>query len=133
MSKDQGNAGNIDQIRSLIFGDQMQNYESRFNELQEEVGTLRKEFKQSVTELKNIIEGLRSDNNKSLDTLQSHLEKSENTMQDMLNATQNKLDNSIRQLSDDAVKREDLMRIFGEAATRLEGTKTSASTNGKPE
>jgi len=133
VSKDQGNAGNIDQIRSLIFGDQMQNYESRFNELQEEVGTLRKEFKQSVTELKNIIEGLKSDSNKSLDSLQSHLEKSEHTMQDMLNATQTKLDNSIRQLSDDAVKRDDLMRIFGEAATGLQGTKTSASTNGKPE
>ncbi|MEL6820873.1 MAG: hypothetical protein AAFP70_03855 [Calditrichota bacterium] len=133
MSKDQGSAGNIDQIRSLIFGEQMQTYESRFNELQSEVADLRKEMNNSLTELKTLIESMQSSNSDSLESVQQQLQKSEENMQNLLDASQKKLSASIQELSDASVKRQDLMQIFGNAADRLQDKHPAPESNGTPE
>lgn len=133
MSKDQGSAGNIDQIRSLIFGEQMQTYESRFNELQGEVSNLRKEMKNSLDELKTLIESMQSDNSSSLSSVSQQLQKSEKTMHDLLDKTQEKLGASIRELSETSVKRKDLMQILGNAADRLQDKHPAPESNGTPE
>jgi len=133
VSKDQGSAGNIDQIRSLIFGEQMQTYESRFNELQSEVSDLRKEMKSSINEIKSLIESMQSSNSESLESVRQQLQTSEKNMHDLLNATQEKLGASIQELSNASVKRHDLMQIFGNAADRLQDKQPAPESNGTPE
>ena len=48
-------AGSVDQIRQLIFGEQMTGYEARFNELEErlssEINELREKVEQKLSEL----------------------------------------------------------------------------------
>ncbi|GAB4277135.1 MAG: hypothetical protein Fur0025_02840 [Oscillatoriaceae cyanobacterium] len=45
--------GNLDQIRDLLFGDRIRDYENRFLRMESELGAVRQEMQTSIEQLKN--------------------------------------------------------------------------------
>jgi len=106
LSGDKGNAGtgSVDQIRDLLFGTQMQDYENRFNRMEEMVI-------ERITGLKdetgNLLNSLESSVKKELDSLSDRLSEEKNeraqSMNDLsqeLKSTSDSILKTIQQLSD---------------------------------
>jgi hypothetical protein len=69
-------AGNIDKIRDLIFGNQMQDYEKRFGRLEERMF---KEMTDSKSESKKNLESLEKFVNKEIEMLKDRMTQEQNT------------------------------------------------------
>ncbi len=105
-SKD--SAGNIDKIRDLIFGNQMQDYEKRFGRLEERIF---KEMTDSKSESKKTIDSLEKYISKEIEALKERLAQEQNArtdafkelsrqLKDVNRSFEKKLDNLGEQFSD---------------------------------
>ena len=120
MSKNQVQSdANIEQIRSLIFGQQMHDYESRFVEINENIAGLRKEMTAAFKELKSSIEALDEKHLKQQAKLSHHLDETQKSLQQQLADAEARVRQMIEQVDNDAAGREVLAGFFLEMSHRL--------------
>ncbi|MCB9068311.1 MAG: hypothetical protein R3C26_19430 [Calditrichia bacterium] len=132
MSKQmQPSSNNIDQIRSLIFGQQMEEYQDRFNTLSQEVSNLRDEMRSSFTRIEKMIEQLNANTDQQNTDVHSRLDDTKKQLEDSLAATELRLTESIRQLDHDSAKRLQLAAFLENVSQQLRNGDT-AETNHKP-
>lgn len=122
MSKETGNpANNIEQIRDLIFGPQMADYNHKFETLQEEVAEIKKQFQQSFKELNQSLQALKQENEKERQELAAQMNRGEDSLQRALEATEKHLVEMIRELETASANRERLASYLIEMGNRLMG------------
>ena len=133
MSKQmQPSSNNIDQIRSLIFGQQMEEYQDRFNTLSQEVSNLRDEMRSSFTRIEKMIEQLNANTDQQNTDVHSRLDDTKKQLEDSRAATELRLTESIRQLDHDSAKRLQLAAFLENVSQQLRSNGDAAETNHKP-
>ena len=83
-------AGNVDQIRDIIFGSQMRDYEQRFSRLEERV--------------LNESESLRSETNNRLDALEDYIKQEVNSLVDQIANERGEREDDTRHLTSELSK-----------------------------
>ena len=139
----------VDQIRDIIFGQQMQEYDGRFKALESrllaESKTLREELTNRFDELSDRMEAaLRSeqgDRNAAADRLQKNLEDLGKTLEDRLDAQADKAANDLgttkaailhklARLDDAKTGRDALAGLLHKLAGQLENSKKKTASHG---
>jgi hypothetical protein len=115
--------GNVEQIRDILFGVQMRDYERRFSNLE--------------ARLTQEAAMLRDDIRARFDALEVQMRQQFNALSESLGNERdnrtgavNKVNDDVRVLRDDAADRRALAAMFTEIARRLEGGNGSAPPNG---
>jgi DNA repair exonuclease SbcCD ATPase subunit len=104
MDPTKASPNNIDQIRQLIFGEQLQDYDRRFQEFQKKLDQLNKELQDSREETDKKLSDLQKSIKKDMDT---HIKTIEKQLSD---------------LSEDKLDRAKLADQLVDLAMRLKGT-----------
>lgn len=123
----QTEAGHIDQIRDIIFGRQMSDYEKRFNALEKKISTQIKDMRDYTDErLKTM-----TDHFKVLhDTLSEHLQDERNQRDQAINAMSTALDAMSDQQKQEIQQLNDrLVEISGQFSDELHILQVDASKN----
>ncbi len=122
MSAPQPNSGNnIEQIRELIFGESMREYERRFIELQKRVEKNQARFEETVQELRQQIETANGKGKESLNGLKKELDEAARGIHQELETMKAELLDKIQQLALDKTDRLQLANFLTELALRLKG------------
>ncbi|NIA11576.1 MAG: hypothetical protein GWP10_18110 [Nitrospiraceae bacterium] len=122
MSAPQPNSGNnIEQIRELIFGESMREYERRFIELQKRVEKNQARFEETVQELRQQIETVNGKGKESLNGLKKELDEAARGIHQELETMKAELLDKIQQLALDKTDRLQLANFLTELALRLKG------------
>ena len=139
----------MDQIRDIIFGPQMQEYDGRFkaleNRLLAESQALREELTSRIDELSDKMEAAlrteQGDRMAASDRLQKNLDDLGKTLEDKLdaqadkaaedlNATKTAILDKLASLDDAKTNRETLATLLRQVAGRLENGKKKAASHG---
>ncbi len=110
---------NIEQIRQLLFGEQIQQFRSQISELQKQISDLKLKLDRSLGELKKEIQQLRSDNSEAKQHVENRLESTRKEFSTALKAAQTHLQQALKEVRGDSVARDDLARYFMEIGERL--------------
>ncbi len=120
MSKNAMNPqNNIEQIRDLIFGQQMQDYQRKFDELTEEVAEMKRSMNSSFEKLNKALNSLAADGKHASSDLLARINDADNRFKEMLAATENRLNALFNQLDDQSAKRDQLADYLVEMGNRL--------------
>ncbi len=110
---------NIEQIRDLIFGQQMQDYQRKFDELTEEVAEMKRSMNSSFEKLNKALNSLAADGKHASSDLLARINDADNRFKEMLAATENRLNALFNQLDDQSAKRDQLADYLVEMGNRL--------------
>ena len=124
---------NIEQIRDLIFGQQMQDYQQKFDQLTEEVAEMKRSTKSSFDKLNKALDSLAADGKHANSDLLARINDTDNRFKEMLAATENRLNALLNQLDDQSAKRDQLADYLVEMGNRLRNGAGAASTVGEVE
>lgn len=105
----------MDQIRQIIFGEQMQDYEKKYNNLVQELELLKKEMEKSISRLEKFIEKKEADSKKATNDVAEILDNSKKEFQRLVDNLQKKVDN----LTDSKTDRAKLSELFSDISQRL--------------
>lgn len=83
-ASDIGGSGNLDKVRDILFGSQMQEYEKRFNRLEERLG--------------NECATLRNDTKKRLDSIETYIKQEIESLAETVKKQQTAQDEALKQL-----------------------------------
>ncbi len=133
MSKDTNQAANnIDQIRDLIFGPQMAEYERKFGELEKTVQTMNTDIQKALDSLKNSLEDFRKESEQARLAMHKELKQDNERLRAQLEETSGRLEQQMEQIGDASAGRQQLADYLEEMARRLrqaEETDTLNETN----
>jgi len=124
---------NIEQIRDLIFGQQMQDYQQKFDQLTEEVAEMKRSTKSSFDKLNKALDSLAADGKHANSDLLARINDTDNRFKEMLAATENRLNALLNQLDDQSAKRDQLADYLVEMGNRLRNGAGAASAVGEVE
>ena len=110
---------NMEQIRQLLFGEQMQQFHTQLTELQKLISELQTKLDRSVNDLKKSIAQLRSDHTEALQHIEARVESTRKEFTAALENTETQLTSAIKQTEDAGVARLDLANYFMEIGERL--------------
>ncbi len=99
---------NVDQIRDLIFGDQMASYDENMAKMQSQIDDLRGEIKQFFSGIEKSLSALQEERSKALTALQEALKETENRFNDRLQSTESNLREMISDTQDASADRQGL-------------------------
>ena len=105
----------MDQIRQIIFGEQMQDYEKKFNKLVQELGLMKKDMENSISRLEKFIEKKETESKKATNDVAEMLDNSKQEFEKLINNLQKKIDN----LTDSKTDRAKLSELFSDISHRL--------------
>ncbi len=124
---------NIEQIRDLIFGQQMQAYEQKFNELTVEVAEMKRAMNASFDKINKALDSLAADGKHANSDLLARINDADNRFKEMLAATENRLNALLNQLDDQSAKRDQLADYLVEMGNRLRNGAGATSAVGEVE
>ncbi len=110
---------NIGQIRDLIFGAQMDEYQQKFKTLEKEIDQIRQQMSASFEELKKSLENLKTQNENSHQKLTEQIGGTEAKLEKHLKATERQLKEMLDQLGSETITKRQLGDIFAEVVSRL--------------
>lgn len=110
---------NIGQIRDLIFGAQMDEYQQKFETLEKEIDRVRQQMSASFEELKKSLESLKTQNENSHQKLSEQIGGSEAKLEKHLRATERQLIEMLDQLGSETITKRQLGDLFAEVVARL--------------
>ena len=105
----------MDQIRQILFGEQMQEYEKRFNKMLDEIDLLKKEMENSIAKLEKFIEKKDVESKQATSEMSDMLANSKKEFQKMVNELQKKID----QIMDSKTDKQKLAALFSEVSQKL--------------
>jgi septation ring formation regulator EzrA len=105
-------SNNIDQIRSLIFGQQMDEYERRFNELSQHLVSFKEEFHNVIAKIEEKINALAGEQKQDQQALQHELQTTREQFGNALAATEQRLKEMIQELDGSSAKRLQLATLL---------------------
>ncbi len=112
---------NIDQIRELIFGPTMRDYERRFEALQKQIQALEANFEAKFDKLQKALADQSVDSEKGLAKLEKRLLDFQKESRDALASLKADLLEKINLLQNDKTDRLQLANFLSEVALRLKG------------
>jgi len=124
---------NIEQIRDLIFGQQMQDYQQKFDQLTEEVAEMKRSMNASFEKINKALDSLAADGKHANSDLLARINDTDNRFKEMLAATENRLNALLNQLDDQSAKRDQLADYLVEMGNRLRNGAGAASAVGEVE
>ena len=124
---------NIEQIRDLIFGQQMQDYQQKFDQLTEEVAEMKRSMNASFEKINKALDILAADGKHANSDLLARINDTDNRFKEMLAATENRLNALLNQLDDQSAKRDQLADYLVEMGNRLRNGAGAASAVGEVE
>ncbi len=110
---------NIEQIRSLIFGPQMEEYRQRFDKLDAEIAALRKEMRDSLTRLSAALDEATHAGQEAREKLGGGLREMEIRFQKLLTETEKRLQDFISEVDTSSAKRLQLADYLMEVSKQL--------------
>ncbi len=108
---------NIEQIRQLIFGDQIQDYDKRFQEVEQKIENLNKQFQSYKSEMDDRLKTLNQSISDDQTQMQKDIEAHHQTLVQEISVLKNHLSN----LTDDKVSRSQLADQMINLAMQLKG------------
>lgn len=122
---------NIDQIRSLIFGPQMQEYQQRFDQLSAEIADLRKEMRDAVAKMHTALDNLNQSEKKARERLGAEVREMETRFQKMLTEAEERLRSFISEVDGSSAKRVQLADYLMEVSKQLRQEDSVNTGNGE--
>ena len=110
---------NIEQIRQLIFGEQMRDYQHRYEILTEEIQNLKKQMENSLDTLNKHLDRFNSDNKKSNDQIRELMDRKFDEVNNAVKNSEIRLEEKISRLKTDKTNRLQLAKYFEELAKNL--------------
>jgi uncharacterized protein YukE len=120
---------NIDQIRSLIFGQQMDEYQRRFDEISQSLDSFKAEFHNTIAKLEEKIAALNGEQQQSQQALHQELLTTQEQFKNALAATEQRLKEMIQELDGSSTKRFQLAALLESMGQQLRGTNTGNFTS----
>ncbi|MCK5033231.1 MAG: hypothetical protein KAS18_06335 [Calditrichia bacterium] len=114
-------SNNMDQIRQIIFGEQMQEYEKKFNKMLQEIELLKREMENSISKLEKFIEKKDAESKKATHEVTDMIDNSKREFKKLLNDLQKKVD----KIMDSKTDRAKLSDLFSEISQRLNESENS--------
>ena len=114
-------SNNMDQIRQIIFGEQMQEYEKKFNKMLQEIELLKREMENSISKLEKFIEKKDAESKKVTHEVTDMIDNSKREFKKLLNDLQKKVD----KIMDSKTDRAKLSDLFSEISQRLNESENS--------
>ncbi len=111
----------MDQIRQIIFGEQMQEYEKKFNKMLQEIELLKREMENSISKLEKFIEKKDAESKKATHEVTDMIDNSKREFKKLLNDLQKKVD----KIMDSKTDRAKLSDLFSEISQRLNESENS--------
>ena len=112
---------NIDQIRELIFGPTMRDYERRFEAIQKQIQDLKADLEKKFSELKESLRADGAENRESFKKMEARLEQFRKEGDTALQSLRSELIEKIDLLQNDKTDRLQLANFLTEVALRLKG------------
>jgi len=112
---------NMDQIRQIIFGEKIQEYDKKFNKMMDEIELVKKEMENSISKLEKFIEKKDTESKQATNEVSEMLANSKKEFQKLVNDLQKKIDSII----DSKTDREKLAELFSEISLKLTESKNS--------
>ncbi len=112
---------NIDQIRELIFGPTMRDYERRFEAIQKQIQDLKADLEKKFSELKESLRADGAGNRESFKKMEARLEQFGKESDTALQSLKSELIEKIDLLQNDKTDRLQLANFLTEVALRLKG------------
>lgn len=101
------NEKEVDNIRSILFGDQIQEFDSRFNLVDQSIATIRSEIRNLRAALESETSLRERTHNNLQKELQTAISSETNQREDAINDLQNKLQETIKNIIDQQKTRDD--------------------------
>jgi ABC-type transporter Mla subunit MlaD len=118
---DKGSENNIDQIRKLIFGEQMSEYDRKYIELQKQVEKLEAKVDESLNEIRDLISASNSTQQASIEKLDQSINQTSKKLKSYIGETEKNLQEKIDRLNDEKTNRSQLANHLIELAMSLKG------------
>ncbi len=132
MSKSNAPSENtMDQIRQLLFGQQVDALNEKFNSVTGEVAALQKRVEQSLDALQKSIDTLKTTNEEKHQELRSQISDLDKNFQDRLQDLDTRLSGMIKSCDQNSVQRSTLAEYLIEMGERLQTGKKVQLTNGQ--
>ncbi len=110
---------NMEQIRQLLFGEQIEQFHSQISDLQKQVSALKTKLDKTMNDLKDEIARLRSDNTTAVEQVEGRLQSTRKEFTAALKAAETHLQEALQQVKGDSVARVDLANYLRELGERL--------------
>ena len=125
---------NIEQIRALIFGPQMQAYQDQFDNFNGELKQLRKDLNASVARIENMIENMQQTSTSATADLHTSLGETRSRVEKNILETEKRIENRLSLLDNQSTNRHQLADFLDQLSTQLRGSaEAHAQENGKNE
>lgn len=117
--KDMNPGKNIDQIRDLIFGEQIRDYDRHFKSLSKDIKSVKTSLDQSIAELAERLSAEESDRKKEMDTLSKKIESVDSHLRKLLSRMETRCNEEFTRLDDDKTDRLEMANLLVELSLRL--------------
>ena len=112
----------IEQIREIIFGDQIEKFEQAINQLKKENTELRERIAQLENKHQTVDQAIAADHEK-----QKSMESTQNQLQEFIEKVKQELDQKIAKLNDAKVDKSQIGQAFIEWGMKVKQTTTEKS------
>ena len=110
---------NVDQIRQLILGEQLQNYDQELKKLQQDLQTIRADLEQFLSAFTKELEGMRQQRSGSVASIEKMLDQNRDSLRKQLSEAEKELRKMAHQIEDSGTNRHDLADLLIELGKQL--------------
>ena len=118
---------NVDQIRELIFGDQMADYDANMEKLQSQIDNLRNDIQDFFNGLKTSLDEMKAERVSSVSALKNDLKETEQQFNSRLQQTESNLKEMIDQIRESGTDRLSLAEALVTLGNRLKDDASGSS------
>lgn len=122
--------GDIEQIRDLIFGQQMTDYQMRFQELKQLLNDLQTDMTRRYNNLQQSIESALGESRENNADLEKRIGLSESNLKQLLKEVELRFSDALEQLREDGAGREELGKYLVQLGERLKKPDDATQKNG---
>jgi DNA anti-recombination protein RmuC len=112
---------NLDQVRELIFGEQMRKNENKFTLMEERLDDIKKDISKAEHEANQRFKQVEKEAQKLHNKLESHIEKVKKELSDSIDSTRSQILKKIDQLIQEKSDRMELGNMMIEMGMRIKG------------
>ena len=110
---------NVEQIRQLILGEQLQNYDKDIQKLRADLKSLQSDLDQFVSAFRKELEAMRQQRGESVQSIEKMLVDNREALQKQLKTAEADLLKMARDLESSGAKREDLAKLLIDMGAKL--------------